>query len=285
MRTLIMVGPDKAGSTWVHRFFGAHPAIAESSSKELFFFDGSTFSRGIRWYRRQFRLNAESRYLGEVCHEYLFSPMAAQRIAEYDPDARLVVGLRDPAERALSSYLYMLRQGRVSMPFGQAIREIDELIDHGRYGKHLAEYRDRFPPDQIYLLDFARLATDPQEVADGLAQFLNLPPIQLPEEIRSRVRPASEARSRILATKLRSLAIRLRMLGAHRLVGSLKDAKWVERWLFRPFEEGKRPKLEPDDRAYIMSQCAGDLKRLDELFTVDFGARWLNKFTEDHGQG
>jgi hypothetical protein len=52
--------------------------------------------------------------------------------------------LREPAERALSSYLYMYKQGRLSCSFEEALGTVDELVEHGLYGKLLTPYAQHF---------------------------------------------------------------------------------------------------------------------------------------------
>jgi len=71
------------------------------------------YDRGLDWYRKQFRSAQPShRVVGEVCPDYLTSAEAPRRIRScLGPDVRLMVTLRDPAERAFSAYLHRRKHG------------------------------------------------------------------------------------------------------------------------------------------------------------------------------
>ena len=110
----LYIVPDNAASTWIYEVFRQHPEIFMSPAKELFFFD-YYFRKGWPWYLRHFRrARAEKPVIGEVSHDYLFSSEACNTIFASLPAVRLMVCLREPIDRAFSSYLYMLKQGRIS---------------------------------------------------------------------------------------------------------------------------------------------------------------------------
>ena len=113
-----------------------HPTVAVPAAKDLHFFN-RFHRRGIDWYLRHFDVNDQTTTAVEVCHDYLFDEQAIIRIVDTFPDAKFVVCARHPAERAVSAYLYMVRQGRTRLDLSTALREIDELIDHGRYHAHI----------------------------------------------------------------------------------------------------------------------------------------------------
>ena len=61
---------------------------------------------------------------------------------------RMMVTLRDPADRAFSSYLHMLRSGWEPVTFDSALDRYPELIDHGRYATHLERFVRAVRPGQ-----------------------------------------------------------------------------------------------------------------------------------------
>ena len=155
---LVFVGPDKAGSTYFWDTLKIHPSISVAPSKELFFFD-RYYARGTTWYFKQFHSGSTGL---DCSHDYFFCASACERlksIAESHFKAGhvlIVVSLRDPLDRAVSAYKYMLWQGRTKLPFENAVFEIDELLDHGDYGRWLPMWRSAFG-DSLVLLDFAKL--------------------------------------------------------------------------------------------------------------------------------
>ena len=170
----IYIGPDKAGSSWLHEVLLRHPQVFLSPAKDLYFFD-RYYDRGIAWYLRQFDdAGPEHVVVGEVCQDYLFHPEAPQRIADSLGSCRMMVTLRDPADRAFSSYLYMLRSGWAPGTFLEALERQPMLLEHGSYATALDRFTDRFGRDQIYVAVFDDLVADPQAFIDALTSWLDV---------------------------------------------------------------------------------------------------------------
>ena len=155
--TFLYIGPDKAGSTWLYEALRCHPDIYMSAAKELFYFNDH-YHRGPRWYLQHFaKAKPGHRVIGEVSHDYLFSVDACHRIANDLSDVRLMACLREPVDRAFSLYLYMVRQGRVSGSFEQALEDMTALVDHGLYAKHLSVYISVFGRHRVHVVVFPRV--------------------------------------------------------------------------------------------------------------------------------
>ena len=73
----LYVGPDKAGSSWLHEVLLKHPDVYLTPAKDLYFFD-RYYDRGSSWYAAQFRDARQEKIVGEVCQDYLFHPEAAE---------------------------------------------------------------------------------------------------------------------------------------------------------------------------------------------------------------
>lgn len=48
------IGPDRAGTTWLHRALARHPQVFVPTAKEVLFFD-QHWERGLHWYERHYR--------------------------------------------------------------------------------------------------------------------------------------------------------------------------------------------------------------------------------------
>jgi hypothetical protein len=132
---------QKGGTSSLYWHLARHPDVLGASKKEVHFFDRN-WTRGERWYRAHFPLEA-ARLLraaggrrvlvGEATPCYVFHPQAAVRAAGTLPAARFVVGLRDPVARAHSHYQMMVRRLRETRPFADVVAEelrgIDALRD------------------------------------------------------------------------------------------------------------------------------------------------------------
>ena len=169
----LYVGPDKAGSSWLHEVLLKHPDVYLTPAKDLYFFD-RYYDRGSAWYAAQFRAAREERIVGEVCQDYLFHPEAAERIHATLGQVRVMVSLRDPVERAWSSYLYMRKHGIGPDTFHEALSTRPELLEHGRYATGLDRYLQRFPRELVHVALFDDLTRDPQSFLDGVTRFLGI---------------------------------------------------------------------------------------------------------------
>src|SRR3712207_2624740 len=195
----LYIGPDKAGSSWLHEVLIRHPSIFLTEAKDLYFFD-RYYDRGLDWYRAQFRrAEAGHEIVGEVCQDYLFHPQAASRIHQDLGAVRMMVTLREPAERAYSSYLYMLKHGEEVGTFREALSNRTELLEHSRYGSALRRYLEIFPREALHVALFDDLQRDPQVFIDQVTDWLGVERLPLDAELLQARLPASEARSRMLA--------------------------------------------------------------------------------------
>ena len=120
----IIAGAQKCGTSSMHQYLTQHPRLLAGSIKEIHFFDGGLdpvwdkYAEGEALYRSYFPLRSTVRQKRALCFEaspdYMFNPAAAERMARMVPDAKIVVLLRDPVERAISHYFHELRRGRES---------------------------------------------------------------------------------------------------------------------------------------------------------------------------
>src|SRR5215211_1639047 len=192
------VGTSKAGSTWLYNALTRHPDVYLAPSKGLYYFD-QHFDRGPEWYLGHFVGARDREAVGEISHSYLSSPQAATRIAEFNPDMRLLVCLREPVDRAFSDYLDLVKNGQFDGPFPDALERFPRLLDRGRYGTHLQRYFDRFPREQILVSLFEDLHSGPQAYADEVFSFLGVRRLELPPGDLRRRMPAGRPRSSFVA--------------------------------------------------------------------------------------
>jgi hypothetical protein len=131
VRTLpdfVIIGGQKCGTTFLYRFLVQHPRVKPAFAKEVHYFD-LNFSKGDGWYRSHFPLQIGDRrdYItGEASPYYLFHPHAPRRASAVVPDAKLIVLLRNPIDRAYSHYQHQVKRGTGE---GRETRTFEEAID------------------------------------------------------------------------------------------------------------------------------------------------------------
>lgn len=268
----LYVGPDKAGSSWLHETLIKHPEVYLTPSKDLYFFD-RYHDRGLDWYAAQFKDARDEPVVGEVCQDYLFHPEAARRIHDALGDVKVMVSLRDPVDRAWSSYLYMRKHGIGPDTFAEALRSRPELLEHGRYATGLDRFLELYPRDHVHVALFDDLEADPQGFLDGVTGFLGIGRQALaPEELEARL-PAASARSVRIAATVRRGADWVREHDGARLVGAVKRSPLVHRVLYRPID---RAAVRPDtsDVLTVRRELASEVEALESTFGLRLRESW-----------
>lgn len=125
--------------------------------------------------------------LGEKSTSYYETLEAAERIRRLVPDAKLIMAVRNPTDRAISNYFFTRQYGLEprsledvflrNVPEPAAPKSISvspfNYLGRGEYSKHLAIYREYFSDDQIHLIKFEELVSNPQHVIECVMRFLN----------------------------------------------------------------------------------------------------------------
>ena len=173
----IGIGAPKCGTTWLSAQLAAHPQIGFAPDKELYYFADTIlrrlagqelrcFEKGDAWYHEQFpAAGGAVSCRGEFCPSYLYSEEAAERIAAYRPDIKLLLCLRPPVEMIYSWYWYNRNAVVASLPKSFAeMMENPFLRDLGCFARHLKPYLDRFPAKNFLVIQFDAIRRDPDQV-------------------------------------------------------------------------------------------------------------------------
>lgn len=215
----VILGAQKAGTTTLYDNLVKHPSVHSCDIKEVHFFD-TNWSKGENWYRAHFATEREKRaaqeqqiswITGEGSPYYMFHPLVAGRMKQVCPEARLIIILRDPVERAYSHYQHERRKGREPLSFENALAdeeqrlagEADRIISgaadtsfshqhysykaRGHYADQLEEWFRHFPREQFLILDSKLLNADFAGTLREVHNFLGIESLELPQPKRSNV--------------------------------------------------------------------------------------------------
>jgi hypothetical protein len=210
---LFLVGAMKAGTTSLYHILKAHPEIYFCPIKEPNYFAAdlpfanppaltrkpnaphpSTLERhdghfavisDREAYLSLFRDAGSERYLGEASTSYLLSSEAPQRIFRDNPDAKILIVLRDPIARAYSQYQMDYTIGRIREPFLDVIGRQYSGIGHptdnpfgyinaSLYSTQVRRYLNIYSRRNICILMFEELKSGPAELLRTLSAFLDI---------------------------------------------------------------------------------------------------------------
>lgn len=203
MPNFLVIGAAKSGTTSLYYYLNQHPQIYMSRNKEPHFFvfeggkpsfhgprDSTTIHDmlipDLESYRALFQEVTNEKAIGEASPLYLYYPEAIKRIKRYIPDVRLIVILRNPVERAFSSYTQMVRDSREPCDsFEQSLQEERMRIASGwwpiwhykavgYYYAQLKPYIDAFGHDQMRIYLNEDLKNQPIEMLQDIFRFLEI---------------------------------------------------------------------------------------------------------------
>lgn len=206
----LIVGGQRCGTTTLFRVLSDHPQVIRPTlSKGINYFD-INYVRGPRWYRAHFPLKRSWRRTGslvtfESSGYYSHHPLAAERIGRDLPGVRLVMMVRDPAERAFSAYKHAIARGLETESFTRALElepqrlegEVEKMtadpryqsysyrhqayVTRGQYAEQIQRLQDAVGPEKVYVMDADSFFSDPVGEFGALTHWLALDPWTPPE--------------------------------------------------------------------------------------------------------
>jgi hypothetical protein len=154
----VIVGAMKSGTTSLARYLEAHHDVFMVPEKEVEFFD-RFWDKGLAWYAQRFATAAGQTAIGEASPTYLADPVAITRLVSTLPDAKLIVLLRNPVDRAYSHYWHWCHQMGEQRSFERSVADELEHLAAGRStgadGESLP--RSNYVGDGHYLVQLERL--------------------------------------------------------------------------------------------------------------------------------
>lgn len=204
--TYVGIGAQKCASTWLHAILAEHPDVEVPETKELDFFSHH-YDRGYQWYERRFGRMPEARQRGEISPSYFCEPGVPERVARYLPEARILLMLRDPVERALSNHRHEVRVGHLQgdLSFETGLANNPMYVEQGLYARHLRNWLRFFAADRVLVLFQEEVVTDPASVAAAVYRFLGVDDRYVPPSVSVARNPSYAHRSAPLAAVKDSL--------------------------------------------------------------------------------
>ncbi|EQB17988.1 MAG: hypothetical protein K0R64_1054 [Novosphingobium lindaniclasticum] len=264
----IVIGAVKAATTWIQARLQDNPAIFMPRAEPHYF--SSEFERGEDWYRTFFENRPQGvQMIGEKSADYLAHPLAAERIARVMPQARLVLQLRNPVDRAYSDYKMFYRRGTVNGEPEEYLRSLDNpfprFLQDGLYARHLARWYDLFPREQILVYLYEDVTLQPQRIVQAVSEHIGVPPVFRPELAGER---ENSSRTAMLPLPLRKALAPLK-----ETVRPLRGKPVFENVRALLAREIAYPPLAPSLREQLRDFYARDIETLEAICGLDL-SRW-----------
>jgi hypothetical protein len=308
----LVVGAAKCGSTSLYHYLKQHPAVYMSPLKEPNHFSTdiqpADFSpeyvqheklknldvkkyvnsdmRDDQWggyihdredYIKLFRFAVDKKAIGEISNSYMYSEVAASNIHAEFPGMKIVMILRQPAERAYSHYLANLRDGKTARGFREEIEYDDAKPEHGwgishlyyelgLYAAQVKRYLELFPANQVKILLFDDLKNNNERLMKDLFRFLDLQP-DTGINYKERFNEARIPKSAKLMKFISDTGLKRKIYRA--LPVAIREK--VKNAFFNP---GKVPSMSAADRLWLTKRYRNDIIELSALIKKDL-SHWL----------
>jgi Sulfotransferase domain len=220
----MLVGAPKAGTTSLYRYAAQHPKLTSHRQREMaFFFSDEEYPRGYDACAAKYFPDARDKQPGRTTplakHVFtMYSPAAVKRLEAHNPDIHVFALLRDPVQRAYSSYWYARRRGWESArTFEQAIaweanRPADGWLPDrdrmhmrvGVYHPHVKRLLDTFGEDRVHVFLTDDLTADAARLCRVIFESAGVDPGFTPDLTRTH-NPAAAARSEPVARAVAGL--------------------------------------------------------------------------------
>ncbi len=199
-----IVGHAKSGTSALYEMLRRHPQVYMPDVKEPWYFvpelrsaakgtGAELHPRTLEGYLALFQDAAPGQRAGEATPSYLFSERAAARIAELQPEAKIIAILREPASFLRSLHMQFLQTGvETERDLGKAIalegrrREGKDIpststrpqtllySEHVRYVEQLRRYEQQFGRERMLVLVYEDFRADNEATVRRVLRFLDV---------------------------------------------------------------------------------------------------------------
>lgn len=180
----LIVGVMKAATTTLSDYLNLHPNIHIPTHEIHFFNADDKYKKGIGYYQSFFTPMPDEYRVGEKTPTYSYHQTSPGRIAQFNPDIKLIWIFRNPTLRAYSHYWFFVQNGQERYSFETAIeweplRKIDNIgysyVDRGLYIHQLERYLQYFPRENMLFLLYEDFKKNPIGTIRKCFEFLELP--------------------------------------------------------------------------------------------------------------
>lgn len=276
------IGPEKTASTWFYRCMREHPELCLPIKDKTHYYN-MFYHRGPDWLRSNYEDGFDDRVVVDPTPAYLHSTKTPERAARDNPDAKIIVTLRHPVERAFSHYWHSKKKGVHNYEFSGILDRYllyKGWLEPGFYADHLERWMTYFPRERLKAFVFDDIRTDSERIIHDLFAFIGVDPDFVPTTLHTPVNAARPRRSPFV----RSLKSALRSVGLHEvnwrsaaLVGSI--GRHVDWGPFRQDIE-KLAGVSPALLAELNEIVRPEIERVERLLDLDLSA-WRTRHWAD----
>ena len=281
-----IVGVPKAGTTSLYHYLSEHPQVEMSSQKEPDYFSDKAINEQGMYYTKN-RVNSLAKYeslfvqkesvvYGEASVSYLFYENVPEDIKKYNPNAKIIIMLRNPIERAFSHYLMDYRLGLISDSFENVLAKkskhknahlfYQQYIEVSKYSKQIQRYLDFFEKDSILFIDYEDLKINVSKTVDLVYNFLHIS-TEFAADINTKHNTFTMPKNKVIRLIYSFVFLR-------KILTFLFPTYLVKNIRVLLFKSDKKPELLKETRSLLKRIFNDDIKNLEEVLCKDY-SKWI----------
>ena len=281
-----IVGAPKSGTTSLYHYLSEHPQVEMSSQKEPdYFSDKAIHEQGMYYAKNRVDtldkyeslfVQKESVVYGEASVSYLFYENVAEDIKKYNPNAKIIIMLRDPIERAFSHYLMDYRLGLISDSFENVLAKISnhknahlfyqQYIEVSKYAKQIQRYLDFFKKENILFIDYEDFKKNVSKTVDQVYNFLNIS-TEFVADINTKHNTFIMPKNKIIRLIYSFVFLR-------KILTFLFPVYLVKNIRVLLFKSDKKPELLKETRSLLSIIFNDDIKKMEEVLAKNY-SKWI----------
>lgn len=293
----IVAGAPKCGTTSLYHYLSQHPEIYLPDQKELHYFARQELlahtggpgdeaavrnvCRSASCYEDFFRPAEDGQTIGEVTPSYFVYPESADRILrDCGKEMKILVMLRNPVEKAYSQYLHLVKEGRETLPFPEALKAESEragqryndfwrYTQSSMYADRMEYFLDSFGRDRVKVVLFEDFIADTGRELEKICEFIQVNS-SFEFDTSRKYNPSGVPMSETFARFISGDSAIKKIIGY--LTPDLLKSGIYERVMRA--NTGKKPKLSPETRGKLKTVFKPDIRQLESLLGLTTG--WIS---------
>ena len=210
LNLFIIFGMPRTGTTYLYHNLAKHPSFFVPYRKESHFFTVN-YDNGFDWFNSLYKGIAKQQLAADINPIYYLDPRSEKRILQYDPKIKLILGVRDPTEFAVSLYGNVLAHGLKPPAITEFVQGFNwTLSTHESLEFSLLKYpmRRRISElcktfsEKILLYDYRCFEQDPLSILQKVERFLEVPSFFTEDNVNTQRINASGRRNPLLMNAL-----------------------------------------------------------------------------------
>ncbi len=285
----LIVGTAKAGTTSIYHYLKRHPQLF-LPVKETFFFNHSTFGNKQLPYPQQRNNNdvvknentykkcfegGEGKIAGEIGTGYLYNHKEAIPLIKkvLGSEVKIAIVLRDPVERAYSSYLHFVKDMHEKASFAEAMKleaarkeeGWDFMWQHrelGAYARQVSAYIQAFPNVRVFY--FEDLKKDESAFMKSFCDFIGVESLE-EDQTKKKYNTSGTARIKWLQQFITGEGpVKKFFRPLFRLLFNAKLREKIRKYVKNKNMKG-RDQMSKEDREHLLEYYSEDLKELKQI--------------------